>query len=292
MRHGWGQRADTRRWARSETLSRGPVGRRRSLGSRMPGVGGEATGGPLKWGQELPGAAFFPFNFLPRSSVATGSTRPGEERLCQPPGHLSQKPNYWLSMGSQLADGESSGRRHCSTSEGLRRKRVVFLPRSGAQHLASLPSCAHGVLPWAEEVVMGPRETRPPLHPHCHHPVHPLSPLPGPWLSLPALSTQHTGTCSNPFPAQNSPVASRGLRVKLHLLGLGFLLPLCPLLTPSSHTGILEALHTKALLVPPEEGPLHVLFHLLAVLSPVHSPPPDLCPRVSAHMSPPQRSPP
>ena len=69
------------------------------------------------------------------------------------------------------------------------------------------------------------------------------------------LSTQQTGTCSNPrsphSPAQNPPGASRGLRVKLQLPWLGFLLPLCPLLTPSSHTGILEALHTKAFLSPP-----------------------------------------
>lgn len=53
------------------------------------------------------------------------------------PGHLSQKPNYRLSAGSQLTDGESLGSRHCGSHGILRGS--AFIP-SHKQNMASHPS--------------------------------------------------------------------------------------------------------------------------------------------------------
>lgn len=145
-------------------------------------------------GIPLPGAAFFPLNFLPKSNVATGSTRPRGEAL-PAPGHLSQKPNYQLSRAvSSLTEspwGEGTAE-IVKYSEGN-----TFIP-SQKQNMASrfspLPF-AWGVTPNGRSP-HGASSLNPTtsLHPHCRRPVHQPSPPPGPWHMSPLAAR---GTCSN-----------------------------------------------------------------------------------------------
>lgn len=181
-RHGGGQRADARSWARAQTSSRGLVGPWGGSGSHMPGLGGGATGGTLEMEQGAAWSSFLPFQLSAKEQRGYRLHRARRRGSASPLGTCPRS----LITGSRWAASSLIARPWGEgTAETVKSSEGNTFVASRKQNMESHLSPL--MFMWAEEAAHGSSgNLTPSLHSHSPCAVHPPSSLPGPRRSLSA----------------------------------------------------------------------------------------------------------